>query len=46
MPSCEVEMLRNTREDFLETFLTVNILDEILMNCATIQEIWRHRGRF
>ena len=29
---------------FLETFLIVNMLDEILMNCTMIQEIWQdHR---
>ena len=27
---------------FLETFLIVNLLDEILMNCTIIQEIWQH----
>ena len=28
---------------FLETFLMVNMLDEILMNYTMIQEIWQHR---
>ena len=27
---------------FLETFLIVNMLDEILMNCSIIQEFWQH----
>ena len=31
---------------FLETFLIVNMLDEILMNYTMIQEIWRHHLRF
>ena len=31
---------------FLETFLSVNMLDEILMNYTMIQEIWRQHQRF
>ena len=31
---------------FLETFLIVNMLDEILMNYTMIQEIWRYHWRF
>ena len=27
---------------FLETFLIVNLLEEILMNCTIIQDIWQH----
>ena len=47
-PRREVGMPRNTREDmrFLETFLIVNMLDEILMNHTMIQGIWRHYWAF
>ena len=31
---------------FLETFLIVNMLDDILMNYTMIQTIWRHYRRF
>ena len=31
---------------FLETFLIVNMLNEILINYTIIREIWRHHWRF
>ena len=40
---CEIH---ERRWVFLETFLSVNMLDEILMNCTMIQEIWRQHQRF
>ena len=40
---CEIH---ERRWVFLETFLIVNMLDEILMNCTLIQENWRHHWRF
>ena len=44
----QVGMLRNTWEKkvSLETFLIVNMLNGMLMNYTTIQEIWRHHWRF
>ena len=48
-PEREVGMQRNTRENLSipgHIFLIVNMLDEILMNYTTIQEIWRHHRRF
>ena len=30
---------------FLETFLIVNMLDKILMNCTSVQEIWQHHRK-